>query len=194
MLGYLCFLFFFVYICIRIMHNEFMEIERVRFQVEVPRDEMRFLGKVIQQMRKAKGVTQEELGKKVGLSKSGISKIEKGTTKISFEDAVLLMDAMGEKLNVYFEKPAGRAEPKCLGFIMTAVIWYAKSKTMPLADAYRYMLAHKAIRFLKENYVYEQTLPKQTIIGDIEKVCRRSVQAEGLSGSARSSSSTDASR
>ena len=33
----------------------------------------------------------------VGLPKSSISKIEKGLTHISFEDASLLMDAMGEK-------------------------------------------------------------------------------------------------
>ncbi len=35
--------------------------------------------------------------KLVGLPKSSISKIEKGLTHISFEDASLLMDAMGEK-------------------------------------------------------------------------------------------------
>lgn len=35
--------------------------------------------------------------KLVGLPKSSISKIEKGLTHISFGDASLLMDAMGEK-------------------------------------------------------------------------------------------------
>ena len=37
------------------------------------------LGMTIQQVRKAKGVTQEDLGKRVGLPKSSISKIEKGS-------------------------------------------------------------------------------------------------------------------
>ena len=45
------------------------------------------LGATIQQVRKSKGLTQEELGKRVGLPKSSISKIEKGLTHISFEDA-----------------------------------------------------------------------------------------------------------
>lgn len=36
------------------------------------------LGSTILAVRKSKGITQEELGNKVGLSKSGISKIEKG--------------------------------------------------------------------------------------------------------------------
>ena len=52
------------------------------------------LGATIQQVRKAKGITQEDLGKRVGLPKSSISKIEKGLTHISFEDASLLMDTM----------------------------------------------------------------------------------------------------
>ena len=58
------------------------------------------LGAAIQQVRKAKKLTQEELGKRVGLPKSSISKIEKGLTHISFEDASLLMDAMGEKITI----------------------------------------------------------------------------------------------
>ena len=58
------------------------------------------LGATIQQVRKAKKITQEELGKRVGLPKSSISKIEKGLTHISFEDASLLMDAMGEKISI----------------------------------------------------------------------------------------------
>ena len=57
------------------------------------------LGAIIQQARKAKKITQEELGKRVGLPKSSISKIEKGQTHISFEDASLLMDAMGEEIS-----------------------------------------------------------------------------------------------
>lgn len=58
------------------------------------------LGSTIQKIRKAKKLTQEELGKRVGMTKSSISKIEKGITHISFEDASLLADAMGEKISI----------------------------------------------------------------------------------------------
>ena len=54
------------------------------------------LGSTILAVRKSKGMTQEELGSKVGLSKSGISKIEKGLTHISAEDASIHLEAMGE--------------------------------------------------------------------------------------------------
>ena len=133
------------------------------------------LGMTIQQVRKAKGITQEYLGRLVGLPKSSISKIEKGVTHISFEDASLLTDAMGEKITIQtmstmepVEKKVDRAR-----FLTISVMWYAHSKKMAFADAYRYLLVYKGIQFLEENYAYEQTLPRQTLLDDLDKVCNR---------------------
>ena len=131
------------------------------------------LGKTIQQVRKNKGLTQEELGKRVGLPKSSISKIEKGLTHISFEDASLLMDAMGEKISIHV---MGMKEPDAkkverVRFVTIGVMWYAHSKKMAFADAYRYLLVYKGIQFLEENYAYEQTLPRETLLSDLDKVC-----------------------
>lgn len=133
------------------------------------------LGMTIQQVRKAKNITQEELGKRVGLPKSSISKIEKGLTHISFEDASLLMDAMGEKITI---QVMGMKEPnekkvERVRFVTIGVTWYAHSKKMTFADAYRYLLVYKGIQFLEENYAYEQTLPRQTLLDDLDKVCNR---------------------
>ena len=131
------------------------------------------LGETIQQVRKAKKITQEELGKRVGLPKSSISKIEKGLTHISFEDASLLMEAMGEKMSI---QVMGMREPderrvERVRFVTIGVMWYAHSKKMAFADAYRYLLVYKGIQFLEENYAYEQTLPRETLLNDIDKVC-----------------------
>ena len=133
------------------------------------------LGMTILQVRKAKGITQEELGKRVGLPKSSISKIEKGLTHISFEDASLLMDAMGEKITI---QVMGMKEPdekrvERVRLVMIGVTWYAHSKKMAFADAYRYLLVYKGIQFLEENYAYEQTLPRQTLLDDLDNVCYR---------------------
>ena len=133
------------------------------------------LGETIQLVRKAKKITQEELGKRVGLPKSSISKIEKGLTHISFEDASLLMEAMGEKISI---QVMGMKEPderrvECVRFVTIGVMWYAHSKKMTFADAYRYLLVYKGIQFLEENYAYEQTLPRETLLNDIDKVCNR---------------------
>ena len=133
------------------------------------------LGLTIQQVRKAKGITQEDLGRRVGLPKSSISKIEKGLTHISFEDASLLMDAMDEKITI---QVMGMKEPdekrvERVRFVTIGVMWYAHSKKMTFADAYRYLLVYKGIQFLEDNYEYEQTLPRQTLLDDLDKVCNR---------------------
>ena len=133
------------------------------------------LGATIQQVRKFKGITQEELGKRIGLPKSSISKIEKGLTHISFEDASLLMDAMGEKITI---QVMGMKEPnekkvERVRFVTIGVTWYAHSKKLAFADAYRYLLVYKGIQFLEENYEYEQTLPRETLLSDLDKVCNR---------------------
>ena len=83
------------------------------------------LGMTTQQVRKAKGITQEHLGRRVGLPKSSISKIEKGLTHISFEDASLLMDAMGEKITI---QVMGMKEPdekkvERVRFVTIGVTW-----------------------------------------------------------------------
>lgn len=136
------------------------------------------LGSTIKQTRKAKGVTQEDLGKRVGLPKSSISKIEKGQTHISFEDASLLMDALGEKITI---QVMGMKEPnekkvERVRFVTIAAMWYAHSKKMAFADAYRYLLIYKGIQFLEENYAYEQTLPRQTLLDDLDRVCNRNLE------------------
>ena len=35
------------------------------------------------------------------------------------------------------------------------------------------LLIYKGIQFLEENYAYEQTLPRQTLLDDLDKVCNR---------------------
>ena len=133
------------------------------------------LGTTIQQVRKAKKITQEELGKRVGLPKSSISKIEKGQTHISFEDASLLMDAMGEKISIQVMgvKEPNEKRVERVRFVTMGVMWYAHSRKMTFADAYRYLLVYKGIQFLEENYAYEQTLSRETILDDLDKDCNR---------------------
>ena len=133
------------------------------------------LGFTVQQVRKAKGLTQENLGKRVGLPKSSISKIENGQTHISFEDASLLIDAMGEKINVQVMgmKESDEKKVERVRFVTIGAMWYAHSKKMAFADAYRYLLVYKGIQFLEENYAYEQTLPRETLLSDFDKVCNR---------------------
>lgn len=133
------------------------------------------LGVTIQSVRQSKGMTQQELGDRVGLPKSSISKIERGLTHISFEDAALLLDAMGEKLDVRLLGGQAALSEKIerSRFVTVCTIWYAQDKRMTYSDAYRYLLLYKGIQFLEDNCKYEQTLSRATILEDLEKVCQR---------------------
>lgn len=131
------------------------------------------LGSAIQRVRKAKRITQQDLGRRVGLPKSSISKIEKGLTHISFEDASLLMDAMGEKISIQIMgvKEPDEKKVERVRFVTIGVAWYAHRKKMTFADAYKYLLIYKGIQFMEDNYAYEQTLPRETLLSDLDKVC-----------------------
>ena len=131
------------------------------------------LGSTIQSVRKNKGITQEELGRRVGLGKSSISKIEKGLTHISAEDAAILMEAMGEKL--LFSATGIDESPKTkeqrTKFITTAILWFAEEYNLSFAKAYQFLLLYKGIDFLESSFRYEQTLPRETVLQDLILIC-----------------------
>lgn len=131
------------------------------------------LGSTIQAVRKSKGVTQEELGRKVGLGKSSVSKIEKGLTHISAEDASILLEAMGEKLVLSAtgidESPVTKEQKA--RFITTGVSWFAEENRLSFAKAYQFLLLYKGIDFLESSFRYEQTLPRAVVLKDLTRIC-----------------------
>ena len=87
----------------------------------------------------------------------------------------MLMDAMGEKISIQVTglKESDEKKVERARFVTVGVMWYAHSKKMTFADAYRYLLIYKGIQFLEENYAYEQTLSRETLLSDLDKVCDR---------------------
>lgn len=137
--------------------------------------ETNVLGKEIVRARASKRMTQEQLGKLVGLSKSSISKLENGRTKLTWEDASILMEAMGEVLALpsgTVVETEGVKEQK-LRMLTSGIEWLANEKGVSLAYAYKFLALYKGLDFLSENYRYEQTLPRKTIINDMLAVCER---------------------
>lgn len=137
------------------------------------------LGNIIKMVRKDKGISQESLGKIVGLGKSSISKIETGMTQISLEDAAILLEAMGEELKLYVAGlyPSLETRKKQINFITTAICWFAEAKNVPRHIAYNYLQKHQGIKFLEENFEYEQTLPREQIIEDLTQICNNHIHS-----------------
>lgn len=107
------------------------------------------LGGIVKKVRQEKGLSQEALGKYVGLGKSSISKIESGKTNISIDDASVLLEAMGEKLSVYIDSqyPSAETMMKATIFVTVAACWFAEDKKITKQKAFNFLQKIKASDF-----------------------------------------------
>jgi DNA-binding XRE family transcriptional regulator len=74
--------------------------KRDEFENELRLD---LLGQAIKQARQERNLTQEELGKLVGVKKAQISKIENSVTDARFTTIFKVFDALGAKVNFNVE-------------------------------------------------------------------------------------------
>ena len=70
--------------------------EREEFEFELQLD---ILGEVIKSARKERNLTQEELGKLVGVQKSQISKLEKNASNVTIHTILKVFSALRAKVN-----------------------------------------------------------------------------------------------
>lgn len=61
------------------------------------------VGEMIRETRKAKGLTQKELGEKLGISESAVSKYESGKENPTAELIQKVADALGVSLEIRFK-------------------------------------------------------------------------------------------
>ena len=74
--------------------------ERERFEFELKLD---VLGYMIKKTRKEQHLTQEQLGKLVGVQKAQISKIENNTKDVRFSTVLKVFDALKAKVKMTIE-------------------------------------------------------------------------------------------
>jgi HTH-type transcriptional regulator/antitoxin HipB len=74
--------------------------ERERFEFELKLD---VLGYMIKKARKEQHLTQEQLGKLVGVQKAQISKIENNTKDVRFSTVLKVFDALKAKVKMTIE-------------------------------------------------------------------------------------------
>jgi predicted transcriptional regulator len=74
--------------------------KRERFEQEL---RLELLGEAIKKARKAKHMTQEQLGELVGVQKSQIAKIENSTTDARFSTVLRVFEALKAKVNFTVE-------------------------------------------------------------------------------------------
>ena len=74
--------------------------KREKFEQDL---KIELLGDAIKKARKAKHLTQEQLGGLVGVQKSQISKVENSTTDARFATVLKIFDALGAKVKFSVE-------------------------------------------------------------------------------------------
>ena len=74
--------------------------KRERFEHELRLD---LLGEAIRQARKERNLTQEQLGKIIGVQKAQISKIENSLTDARFETIIKVFRALNAKIKFHVE-------------------------------------------------------------------------------------------
>ena len=70
--------------------------EREQYEFEL---RLELVGDMIQQARKQRNLTQEELGKLIGVKKAQISRLENNTGNITLETVLKVFNALGAKVN-----------------------------------------------------------------------------------------------
>jgi len=74
--------------------------KREKFEQDL---KLELLGEAIKKARKAKHLTQEQLGKLVGVQKAQISKVENSATDARFATILKVFDALGAKVKFSIE-------------------------------------------------------------------------------------------
>ena len=70
-------------------------VKRDQYELELKLD---LIGEMIKTVRKERNLTQEELGKLVGVQKAQISKLEKGSQNVTISTIIKVFDALKAKI------------------------------------------------------------------------------------------------
>jgi HTH-type transcriptional regulator/antitoxin HipB len=76
--------------------------ERERFEYELQMD---LIGKAIKQTRQERHLTQEELGKLIGVQKAQISRIENNASNVTMDTLIRVFTALKAKVKFQVELP-----------------------------------------------------------------------------------------
>ena len=76
--------------------------KREKFEFEV---QMGVIGDMIKRARKNKSLTQEQLGKLVGVQKAQISKLEKSAKNVTIDTIIKVFDALDTRIKMSLDMP-----------------------------------------------------------------------------------------
>lgn len=129
------------------------------------------IGALFLQRRKELGLTQEQLGERVGVNKSEISKIENGRG-ITFSTINKLSEALGVSVQVQL-KPKDQVSLNIIHYIVMSLGLFARKYNLTKKEACNYLSRFKGLDFSIRNYEVEHQLSLQDCVDDMAAICQR---------------------
>ncbi len=129
------------------------------------------IGALFLKRRKELGLTQEQLGEKVGVTKSEISKIENGRG-ITFATINKLSEALGVSAEIEL-KPATTVSSDVIHYIVMGLGAFARQYKLTRKEACNYLSRFKGLEFSINNYEAEHQLSLQDCVDDMAAICQR---------------------
>lgn len=127
------------------------------------------IGVLIRSERIRRGLTQEELGEKVGVGKAQISKIENGRG-LTIKTVTKVLEALGLSASVRLQ-PAARIDKRIIGYVIANISEFAATHGMTVREASNYLNRYRGLDFLAEHFEAEHLLSLRDSIQDLTRVC-----------------------
>ena len=127
------------------------------------------IGLMIRNERLRKGLTQEELGERVGVGKAQISKTESGKG-LTIKTVTKVLDALGMSASVVLQNTQ-TIDKNVIAYVVAAISEFAKTHHISVREANNYLIRFKGLDFLTEHYDAEHLFSFEDSVQDLTQVC-----------------------
>lgn len=127
------------------------------------------IGLMIRNERLRKGLTQEDLGERIGVGKSQISKIENGKG-LTIKTVTKVFNALGISASVILQN-IQTIDKNMVAYIIATINEFAKAHNISIREANNYLIRFKGIDFLTEHYNAEHLLSFDDSVEDLTQIC-----------------------
>lgn len=127
------------------------------------------IGALIRDERIRRGMTQDELGAKVGVGKAQISKIESGKG-LTIKTVTKVLDALDLSATVNLVG-SHKINKYIIGYVIAVINEFAKRYHLTGREASIYLNRYRGLKFLTEHYEAEHLLSLEDSVEDLARVC-----------------------
>ena len=129
------------------------------------------MGSLFRNRRRELGLTQQEVGERIGVKKTEISKIENGRP-ITFSTINKIANALEVKPELVL-KPTNTISQDVINYIVMASSMFARRHKLTRKEACNYLTRFKGLDFTINNYEAEHQLSLQQCVDDMTAICQR---------------------